>query len=149
MIATVTITQLKIQYQYKLLEIVGTFKRLYLTMSREKNCEQIPEDIDDTCVYIGPLKKGILNYFKGKRPWGHAHSSKIINFSVGPKFLFNGWGSYLHKNPVCKNIIDLGVNYCDFECLNDQMICTLCGKEALFIPCGTRPILEEDLVNKI
>ena len=33
--------------------------------------------------------------------------------------------------------------------MNDRTICALCGKEALFIPCGARLILEEDLVNKI
>ena len=50
---------------------------------------------------------------------------------------------------ICRNITDFEVNCCDWKRLNDQTICALCRKDAIFISCGARLILEQDLANKI
>ena len=58
-------------------------------------------------------------------------------------------GNTTVKNITCKNIIDIEANCCDWKRLNDQMICALCGKEAIFTSFDARIILEQDLANKI
>ena len=133
-------------------QIVGNRRYIRETVFdnvEKKNCEHVPEEIVDICVFIVPLKKGNLNYCKGKRLWGPAQSGKINSFSAESSLLFNCRWSYCCKNPVCKNIVDFAVNCRDFERLNDRTICALCGKEASFISYDARLILEEDLVNKI
>lgn len=58
-------------------------------------------------------------------------------------------GTCAVKNLICKKIIYFEVSCCDWECLNDQTICALCKKEAIFTSCDARIILEQDLANKI
>ena len=52
-------------------------------------------------------------------------ATKIGSFTAGLRFLFNCSINCCCKNPIYKNIINFGVNRCDFERLNDQMICFL------------------------
>lgn len=90
-------------------------------------------------------KKDNLNHGKGKRSWRHANWIKIKSFTADPRILFHP----AVKNITCKNIIDFEVNCCDWKRLNDQTICALCKKEAIFTSCDARIILEQDLANKI
>ena len=132
------------------IEIVGNRRYIRSTVfenAKKESRERVPDDIDDTCIYVVPIRKGTLNHCKGKRNWGHAQSSKVKSFTAGPRLLFNCRGSYCCSNPLCKNIIDFGVNRSDFERSNNQTLCSICGTEAAFIPCESRLILEQDLNN--
>ena len=71
------------------IQIVG--KRRYIQETlfdnvEKKNCEHVPEDIDNNCVYIVPLKKGTLNYCEGKRPWEIPNQVKPKVFQLAQDF---------------------------------------------------------------
>ena len=69
-----------------------------------KNVERVPENANDTLIYIVSMKKGNLNHHKGKRPWGHAQSSKIKSFTAVPRFFsVAGRKATAIKSLICKN----------------------------------------------
>ena len=111
--------------------------------------EEVPNDINGTSIYQVPMQTTLANC-KGRRPWGHAQSSKIKAHKKGPRLLFNCRGSYFCKNVLCKNVQDFGINRVDFE-LNslDERICAVCGTQATFLSCGARLVLEKHLEDKI
>ena len=44
-------------------------ERPSMITSKRKNTEYVPEDTNDTCIYIVPIQNVSLNHFKRKRPW--------------------------------------------------------------------------------
>ena len=54
--------------------------------------------------------------------------SKVLQLALDSR------GTATVKNLICKKIIYFEVSCCDWECLNDQTICALCGQEVyLFV----------------
>ena len=58
-------------------------------------------------------------------------------------------GSYRCHNVHCKNPLDFGVNRKDFATKNDQIVCMICGIEAIYVPCEACLILEQELKKEI
>ena len=99
------------------------------------SCDNVPKDIDRTSVYRAPLQISFANC-KVNRPKGHAQSSKVKSYTKGLRLLFNCRGSYFCRNTSCINLQDFGVNRRDFvKNQYDEMICSLCSLEVVFVPC--------------
>ena len=105
----------------------------------------LPQDINIS-VYIVQLSKDrTLKNCKGGRPWGNIQSSRLKLFTAGPRLLMNCRGSYRCHNVHCKNLLDFGVSRKDFVTKNDLIVCMICGIEAIYVPCESRLIREQDL----
>ena len=112
--------------------------------------ENVPVDIDGTVIYVVPENSnGELKACKGGRPWCKAQSSKIKEYTKGPRFLLNCRGSYICKNKNCKNIGDFGIDQQEFSYKNENVVCSVCGVDASYIRSDARLILERNVEKKI
>ena len=67
--------------------------------------ENIRVGFDGTVIYVVPENtNGELKACKGGRPLCKAQSSKIKEYTKGPRLLLNYRGSYICKNKNCNNI---------------------------------------------
>ena len=70
--------------------------------------ENVSVHIDGTVIYVVlENSNGKLKICKSGRPWCKAESSKIKEYTKGPRLLLNCRGSYICKNKSCNNIGDL------------------------------------------
>ena len=112
--------------------------------------ENVPVDIDGTVIYVVPENSnGELKACKCGRPWFKAESSKIREYTKGPRLLLNCRGSYICKSKNCKNIGDLGLNQRDLSYKNENLVCSVCGVDASYIRCDAKLILERNVEKKI
>ena len=58
----------------------------------KKNCQHVPEDIDDTCIYFVPLKKGTLIIVKEKVLGDMSNQVKSKVFQLAQDFCSIGGG---------------------------------------------------------
>ena len=67
--------------------------------------ENVRVGFDGTVIYVVPENtNGELKACKGGRPLCKAQSSKIKEYTKGPRLLLNYRGSYICKNKNCNNI---------------------------------------------
>ena len=103
----------------------------FRTSKKKENNERVPKNTNDTFIYIVSMKKDHRkNHCKNKNVLGNMLNrviSKVLQLAL--YFCSIPGGTTAVKNLICKKIIYFEVSCCDWECLNDQTICALCGKE--------------------
>ena len=118
--------------------------------------EKVPDDIDGICVYKVPMvESGSLANCKGSRPWGGQITSKTKDHTFGPRLIQPCRGTYVCQNMSCKNLMDFGFNRSDFVEKrggkggeDKKIFCSICTREAKYIPCHAKLIIEEHLENR-
>ena len=82
----------------------------------------VPVDIDGIVIYVVPENSdGDLKACKCGQSWCKAQSSKIKEYTKGPRLLLNCRGNYICKNKNCKNIGDFGLNQQEFLHTNENV----------------------------
>ena len=112
--------------------------------------ENVPVHIDGTVIYVVlENSNGKLKICKSGRPWCKAESSKIKEYTKGPRLLLNCRGSYRCKNKNCENIGDFGINQREFSYKSENVVCSICGVDVSYIRCDARLILKRNVEKKI
>ena len=110
----------------------------------------VPVEIDGIVIYVVPENSDgdLKACCKGGQSWCKAQSSKIKEYTKGPRLLLNCRGN-ICKNKNCKNIGDFDLNQQEFLHTNENVFCSICGVDASYIRCDAGLILERNVEKKI
>ena len=109
----------------------------------------VPDGIDGIKIYVVPMEEnGTFKNCKGGRPWDSFQTSNKRGIPKGSRYIANCRGSYVCSNFKCENIEYFGINRREFIKWENKILCEVCGREANFIRCDARLILEKDKLKK-